>query len=403
MSVIALFPLASPPPDRRPFEAVERKGIGHPDTLCDVMAERASLLYARYCRATFGKVPHHWFDKVVLVGGEAEVKFGSGRLLRPYRVLFMGKAVQRVGTFEIPLAEILTQAARSVLGEYLTGFRPERDVEVEVLVQKAQGPGQPLSRYQPKGVEELDNLADCALVSNDCNVCVGFAPLTLLEQIVLFTERYLQSSEARAARPFLGSDIKLLGTRTEGNLCLLTNVPLLAEYVTSYADYLQKCDELTESIRNWIHTHFGDAIEVLVNPERRSGRAYLTVTGSVADTGDVGVTGRGNRANGLITPMRPMSIEASAGKNPLDHTGKLYTILASRLAQMVAETTSRHAVVTLATAKGTPLCEPDQLWVEIDDFQDLKLTGIIDEQIRSALARVHEISEDLLQGRVTLW
>lgn len=36
---------------------------------------------------------------------------------------------------------------------------------------------------------------------------------------------------------------------------------------------------------------------------------YLTVTGTSAECGDDGQVGRGNRANGLITPYRPMTLE----------------------------------------------------------------------------------------------
>jgi S-adenosylmethionine synthetase len=34
----------------RPVEIVERKGIGHPDSLCDGIAERISVEYTRWCQ-----------------------------------------------------------------------------------------------------------------------------------------------------------------------------------------------------------------------------------------------------------------------------------------------------------------------------------------------------------------
>lgn len=60
--------------------------------------------------------------------------------------------------------------------------------------------------------------------------------------------------------------------------------------------------------------------------------SYLTVTGLSAESGDDGQVGRGNRVNGLIAPYRPMSLEAAAGKNPVTHVGKLYNIIAMRIA-----------------------------------------------------------------------
>jgi S-adenosylmethionine synthetase len=38
--------------------------------------------------------------------------------------------------------------------------------------------------------------------------------------------------------------------------------------------------------------------------------------------------GRGNRINGLITPCRPMRLEAAAGKIPVTHVGKIYNVMA---------------------------------------------------------------------------
>jgi S-adenosylmethionine synthetase len=49
---------------------------------------------------------------------------------------------------------------------------------------------------------------------------------------------------------------------------------------------------------------------------------YLTVTGTSAEAGDDGEVGRGNRVNDLITPYRPISLEAAAGKNPVTHVGQ---------------------------------------------------------------------------------
>lgn len=61
----------------------------------------------------------------------------------------------------------------------------------------------------------------------------------------------------------------------------------------------------------------------------------LVVSGTSAEAGDDGEVGRGNRINGLITPGRPMSLEAAAGKNPVSHVGKIYNVLARDIAEAV--------------------------------------------------------------------
>lgn len=67
------------------------------------------------------------------------------------------------------------------------------------------------------------------------------------------------------------------------------------------------------------------------------GTVYLTVTGTSAEAGDDAEVGRGNRTSGLITPYRPMTLEAAAGKNPVSHVGKLYNLVASRIAAAIIE------------------------------------------------------------------
>ena len=71
---------------------VERKGLGHPDTLADHLAERLSRAYSRYTVEHFGAVLHHNFDKLALLGGASEVRYGAGRMTAPVRVLVNGRA-----------------------------------------------------------------------------------------------------------------------------------------------------------------------------------------------------------------------------------------------------------------------------------------------------------------------
>jgi S-adenosylmethionine synthetase len=62
---------------------------------------------------------------------------------------------------------------------------------------------------------------------------------------------------------------------------------------------------------------------------------YLTLTGTSAEDADSGQVGRGNRANGLIAFSRPTGGEATAGKNPVAHAGKVYSVLSHRLARLI--------------------------------------------------------------------
>ncbi|WP_276206250.1 methionine adenosyltransferase, partial [Streptomyces ossamyceticus] len=115
--------------------------------------------------------------------------------------------------------------------------------------------------------------------------------------------------------------------------------------------------------------------------------------------GDVGVVGRGNRVNGLITPMRPMSIEAPAGKNPLDHTGKIYNVMAMRLARQVHEQCGGPAQVHIFTSKEAPLERPDEVVVTAPDADEEKVRVLVE----AAVAGSGALTAELIEQGITLW
>lgn len=73
-------------------EIIERKGLGHPDTICDSLA---SLLSQKYSEFTVnncdGKVLHHQFDKVMLIGGKTNVSWGGGSFVKPIQINVVGR------------------------------------------------------------------------------------------------------------------------------------------------------------------------------------------------------------------------------------------------------------------------------------------------------------------------
>jgi len=391
-----------PRPARTDVELVERKGVGHPDTLCDAIAERASRYYSSHCLEVFGRLAHHWFDKVMLIGGEAQLGFGRGELVAPYRVIFAGKAVLHVRRQSIPCYELLHRATAEVLCETLHGFDPTRHLLVDLQVRDGRGPGQICSRYRPRTAQDLP-AARAEAVSNDCNLCAAFAPFTELEQMVFDSERFLNGEAFKLANPDTGSDIKIIGTRRSASLRLLVNLPFIANLVPDRLTYRRREREVAGELESFLKEAFATVPEIVVNPEDSRGRTYLTATGSVADTGDVGCVGRGNRINGLITPMRPMSIEAASGKNPIDHSGKLYNVLAQRIATELAETTGLPATVFISTSKGRPLDDPDEVIVELESGQAVPDPADLVSRIRRQVGRVADLSDEMIGDGLVLW
>jgi len=76
-------------------EIVERKGTGHPVSICDAIAETASLALCRLYRERFGQILHHNVDKVLLWGGEAQSAFRGGRIIKPIEIFIAGRATRR--------------------------------------------------------------------------------------------------------------------------------------------------------------------------------------------------------------------------------------------------------------------------------------------------------------------
>jgi S-adenosylmethionine synthetase len=52
-------------------EIVERKGLGHPDTICDLLSERLSVALSKYYLGQFGLILHHNVDKALLAAGRS--------------------------------------------------------------------------------------------------------------------------------------------------------------------------------------------------------------------------------------------------------------------------------------------------------------------------------------------
>ncbi len=183
-------------------EVVERKGLGHPDTICDAVAEHLCVRLCRYYLEHFGLILHHNVDKVLLCGGAAHAAFGGGEMVEPIELYVAGRATQDYLGERIPVHEIAVEACREWLGKHLR----ELDVERHVRIIPRLRPGSAdLTRVFARG--------GAAPLANDTSAGAGFAPLTVLERFVLEVERHLNSPETKHTHPEIGTDIKVMGVR----------------------------------------------------------------------------------------------------------------------------------------------------------------------------------------------
>ncbi|MCS7384938.1 MAG: methionine adenosyltransferase, partial [archaeon GB-1867-097] len=116
-----------------------------------------------------------------------------------------------------------------------------------------------------------------------------------------------------------------------------------------------------------------------------------------------------NRVNGLITPCRPMSMEATAGKNPVSHIGKLYNILAKITANEIYEEVEgiREVYVKILGQIGRPIDQPIHINVQTVLEPEYKLTSEMENEIkgimREHLERIQEITKLILSRKVDIF
>ncbi|GAA0198061.1 methionine adenosyltransferase [Halobacterium noricense] len=374
------------------IEIVERKGIGHPDSICDGIAEAVSSALSQAYLDRVGKVLHYNTDETQLVAGSSNPQFGGGEMVEPIYILLTGRATKEYEGTKIPTDTIALKAARDYLNENI----PELDVGTDVIldVKLGEGSGDLQSVFSENGAT--------VPMANDTSFGVGHAPLSETEQIVLNAEDRL-NDEFVAEYPALGPDVKIMGKRERDSI----DVTVAAAMVDSYIDNRDEYDEMVENVRDYVHgvaeEYTDREVSVHVNTADAEDSIYLTTTGTSAEMGDDGSVGRGNRANGLITPNRSMSMEATSGKNPVNHIGKIYNLLSTNIAEtVVAEVDGiRDMRVRLLSQIGRPIDEPHvadakvvtEPGVTLADIED-DIVAIVDEE----LANVTNITERAVNG-----
>jgi methionine adenosyltransferase (EC 2.5.1.6) len=238
---------------------------------------------------------------------------------------------------------------------------------------------------------------------------VGFAPFSDTERLVLEAERYLNSPQLKSELPMVGEDVKVMAVRVGTRIDLTVAVAFVSKFIAGRSEYLnakedvkRRLEDLASKITDKevvVHVNTGD--DPSANDE--SGY-YLVVTGTSAEHGDDGATGRGNRVNGLITPMRPMSMEAAAGKNPVNHVGKLYNVVAHlAAAKIVEETGVEEAYVKLLSQIGRPINDPLVAYVGVvaDEKAFARAKSEIESIVKEQLDNINKLMQDFINGKLT--
>ncbi len=384
------------PVEDQSVEIVERKGVGHPDSICDGIAESVSRALSSLYLDRVGKVLHYNTDETQLVAGRASPAFRSGEVIEPIYLLVVGRATKQYDGHTFPVDATALRAAR----DYLATEVPELEWGTDVVVETRLGEGS-------GDLQEVFS-EDGATVpmANDTSFGVGHAPLTETERIVKDAESELNTTFA-ADNPQLGPDVKIMGKREHDRIDITVAAAMIDKYLADFEEYRSSVRAVKQFVTTVARERTDREVNVEVNTadDYDEGSIYLTTTGTSAEQGDDGSVGRGNRANGLITPNRPMSMEATSGKNPVNHIGKIYNILSTEIAESVVSEVSgiRDLQVRVLSQIGRPIDQPHIADIEAVTDENTQMSDVEDEIreiVDRELADVTSVTRKVIEGEI---
>jgi len=385
--------LVHTPIEEQGTEIVERKGIGHPDSVADGLAEAVSRSLSKMYMDRFGRILHHNTDQVEVVGGQSAPKFGGGVFLEPAYILLVGRATTVVNGERLPYRTVAIQAAHDYLANSCTNLNVDADVILDCKI------GQ--------GSADLRGLYDTQKhLANDTSFGVGFAPFSETETVVLQTEQLINGPLKKDLKE-VGQDIKVMGVRHGDSIRLTIAAAMVDRYVPDKDHYRNVVQELRERVLDNAVKFTDREVKVDINTGDNydNGIYYLTVTGLSWENGDDGSVGRGNRVSGLITPYRPMSMEAAAGKNPVTHVGKLYNLLSFEIAErLVKENPGRvkEVWIRIVSQIGKPIDEPQAATAQIIPEKGTHISAIqkdAEVMIDEELAKIYKLTDRIVAGQ----
>ena len=385
------------PIEKQRIELVERKCLGHPDSLADGIAESISRALSRSYLEECGSVLHHNTDQGEVVAGESIPKFGGGRITKPIYFLISGRATKTFNGVNIPADAIAVEAARDYIRKILPLINMERDVIVDCRMGNGSTDLQDVFRSCEGKVPR----------ANDTSFGVGHAPFSEAESIVRGVAAFIDDT-LRPKYPVIGQDCKIMCMRDGDAVTLTVAMAFVDRYCSGIAEYVEQKNVLAEQITLVAKQFTTRKINVAINTadDLEAGSVFLTVSGTSAEMGDDGSVGRGNRANGLITPNRPMSMEATSGKNPINHIGKIYNLLATQIAQdCVREVDGiEEMYVRILSQIGYPIDQPHVASAQVLTNPGVAIGSVkpdIEAIIDGWLAEITTITEKVIRGELS--
>lgn len=398
--------------DQLPFEVVETKGKGHPDNICDTLAEKISQEYSKYCLEKYGVILRHMIDKLSILGGGSKVYFQKGELTHPIKILINGRFTNKYQNETIDYMNIVKTTIINYFNKLFPLLDTNKFLEIIDNTHHNEGPGVVYNKEDqtnnerkkffevtsPNDIQNHNNHYKC----NDTSTTVSYYPMSKLEQLVLLIEQTLNSDDYKQKYPWIGSDIKVMGLRKNNTIEITSCIPLIAQYVSDINDYTKKLNTLKQIIidlskQSFPHHEIIIYLNTRDNIEKND--LYLTVIGSAIESGDEGSVGRGNRSRGVIPFSRNFSMEAPCGKNPVYHTGKLFTVIGDIISKEIYNKLKIENTVFCTSKMGDPISDPWNITIEINIPLTDTITKEIDKIVNSTISNHKNITNDIINNK----
>ena len=355
------------------LETVEKKGLGHPDAICDALAERISSAYARYCYENFDHtlIPYT-IDGLTMDEGESKVEFGAGEMLKPIRLYLRGNFAAQFQSKKIPYMDV----AKKTIYEYLEMILPKLDTRRWLrIIDATQAYGGPRAQYK---IDEL--------VANHMYTVSATYPPSPTENCALRIEQQLNSPIYKQSHPYIGADNKIIVVQNGNKVDIASYVSMISDQVPSADDLRANTETIKEDIRLAAST---DRVKVedidvytSVNP-LHDGRV-MTVTGSSIESYNGGAVGR--------------------SRYPVYHAAKIYAVVAYQIAKRIYNEEKVAACVKLTSKVGWPMSSP---WrTDINLYSNQATTNVsqqlwkkVEEIAKAEFEKIEEVVKTLMYSK----
>ncbi|MEK7497194.1 MAG: methionine adenosyltransferase [Patescibacteria group bacterium] len=395
-------------PDNSPFEVVERKFRGHPDSLADMIAQSFAQKYIFEAWNIFPALERRYFpnfsaDKVTLAGASSSIENDKIIIKSPVSALLIGKITQNIGGINMGVDSLFKTAIEDVMSICLHTNDYKQYITRQIYSVNLAGVDRSSNFYNPTSISDLITILQKETFATSTVYVVAYAPLSITEKLSIFLDNFTNSPEFIQSFPAIGSDIKVLVRRKDSEFIISLCLPVRPEIINTISGYNSVIKSATKTIEfaiveflkinGSIYAH--PKIHMYVNTKDTKTKKYFAVWGTALSKGDIGAVGRGNRQQGFISGIRPSTNEAISGKNPQHFSGVIYQIVAENIAFEVFKKTGLKNVVYITANNGDPLDKPNLIDVLLEPNNG-NSKAVINKIIMYTLANLDALRTDYI-------